>query len=384
MKTFETMRHLHYLFFIGIIVYFSNCSSGKKTLEKGNYYQSSVQAVERLRRNPNHSKSKEVLVNSYPLAVKYYTDRIYNFKHSNDPYKSGKMIDQYEMLNALYEQIMRSPGALSVIPDPNKYYDEIRQLTEMAAEERYQSATRALALNTRESAKDAYYDYIKATQYIPNYKDTGEKIEEALDIATLKIVVDQISVPTVNFKLSVDFFQDQVDEFLFHYNNNPFVKFYSTKDTWLENPDQIMVIMFDQFTVGNTNNLQKTHIAENDSVEVGTVTMEDGTEKPVIGEVKAEYTEYTREIISNGLLSMKILEAQTQRIIMHEKFPGEFVWVSKWASFNGDERALTREQIKLTKHKPVNPPPPQDLFIEFTKPIYNQITSTVSNYYNNY
>jgi hypothetical protein len=81
---------------------------------------------------------------------------------------------------------------------------------------------------------------------------------------------------------------------------------------------------------------------------------------------------------------MKILEAQTERIIMHEKFPGEFVWVSRWASFNGDERALTSDQINLTKRKPVNPPPPQDLFIEFTKPIYNQITSTVTNYYNNY
>jgi hypothetical protein len=384
MKTNKTMKQVNFLFFIVIIVVFSNCSSGKKTLEKGNYYQSSIQAVERLRKNPNHKKSREVLANSYPMAVKYYTDRVYNFKHSNDPFKSGKMIEQYVMLNALYEQVMRSPGALSVIPNPNKYYDEIRQITEMAAEERYLAANKALAQGTRESAKEAYYHYIKAEEYVPNYKDANEKIQEALDIATLKVVVDLIPVPTVNFQLSVEFFQDQVDEFLYHYNRNPFVKFYSTKDTWLENPDQIMVIMFDQFSVGNTNNLQKTHIAENDSVEVGTVTMEDGTKKAVIGSVKAEYTEHTREIISNGLLSMKVLEAGTQRIILHEKFPGEFVWISKWASFNGDERALTSKQIKLTKNKPMNPPPPQDMFIEFTKPIYDQITTTVTRYYNNY
>jgi hypothetical protein len=384
MKILRTMKQLNYLFLLVIIVVLSNCSSGKKTLEKGNYYQSSIQAVERLRRNPDHKKSREVLANSYPLAVQYYTDRIYNINHSNDQFKNGRIIEQYEMLNALYEQIMRSPGALSVIPDPNKYYDEIRQITEAAAEERYQAATTALAFGTRESAKEAYYHFIKAGSYIPDYKDVNEKVEEALDIATLKVIVDQIPVPTINFQLSVDFFQDQVDEFLFHYNQNPFVRFYSTKDTWLENPDQIMILMFDQFTVGNTNNLQKTHIAENDSVEVGTVTMEDGSKKPVIGTVKAEYTEYIREIISNGLLSMKILEGGTERIILHEKFPGEFVWVSRWASFNGDERALTDEEFRLTKLKPLNPPPPQDLFIEFTKPIYNQITSTVTRYYSNY
>jgi len=384
MKILKTMKQLNYLFMLVIIVVLSNCSSGKKTLEQGNYYQSSIQAVERLRRNPSHNKSREVLANSYPLAVQYYTDRIYNINHSNDPFKNGNIIEQYEMLNALYEQIMRSPGALSVIPNPNKYYDEIRQITETAAEERYQAATMALALGTRESAKEAYYHLIKADSYVPDYRDVNEKMEEALDIATLKVIVDQIPVPTVNFQLSVGFFQDQVDEFLFHYNQNPFVRFYSTKDTWLENPDQIMILMFDQFTVGNTNNLQKTHIAENDSVEVGTVTMEDGSKKPVIGTVKAEYTEYIREIISNGLLSMKILEAGTERIILHEKFPGEFVWVSRWASFNGDERALTDEEFRLTKLKPLNPPPPQDLFIEFTKPIYNQITSTVTRYYSNY
>ena len=378
------MKQLNYFLFIVTIVVLSNCSSGKKTLEQGNYYQSSLQAVERLRRNPDHRKSQEVLANSYPLAVQYYTDRIYNIKHSNDPFMYGRIIEQYEMLNALYEQIMRSPGALSVIPDPNKYYDEIREITELAAEERYQAATTALAMGTRESAKEAYYHFIGADSYVPGYKDVNDKIEEALNIATLKVVVDQIPVPTVNFQLSVDFFQDQVDEFLFHYNQNPFVRFYSKKDTWLENPDQIMILMFDQFTVGNTNNLQKTHLAENDSVEVGTVTLEDGSKKPVIGSVKAEYTEYINEIISNGLLSMKILEAGTERIILHEKFPGEFVWVSKWASFNGDERALTDDELKLTKYRPMNPPPPQDLFIEFTKPIYNQITSTVTRYYNNY
>lgn len=378
------MKSINYLLLVIMIVVLSNCSSGKKTLEKGNYYQSSVQAVERLRKNPSHKKSREVLAASYPLAVSYYTDRINNINHSNDPFKNGKMIAQYEMLNALYEQIMRSPGALSVVRDPYKFYDEIRILTERAAEEQYQAGISALALNDRESAKLAYQHFLRTGDYIPNYKDSNERMEEALDIATLKVVVDQIPVPTVNFQLSVDFFQDQVNEFLFHYNQNPFVRFYSKKDTWLENPDQIMVIMFDQFSVGNTNNLQKTLIAENDSVEVGTVKLEDGTEMPVIGEVKAEYTEYIREIVSNGLLSMKVLDAQTQNVILHEKFPGEFIWVSKWASFNGDERALTEEQVNLTKRKPINPPPPQDMFIEFTKPIYNQITATVSGYYNNY
>jgi len=378
------MKYLQYTIYLLLILVLSNCSSGKKTLEKGNYYQSTIQAIERLRKNPDHKKSREVLAESYPLSVKYYTDRVYNYRHSSDPFKSGKIIQQYEMLDALYEQIMRSPGALAVIPDPVKYYDEIRSLSETAAEERYAAGLRSMDLGSREDAKIAYTHFNMADVYSPDYKDVRIKMEEALDAATLKIIVDQIPVPTVNFQLSVEFFQDQVEEFLFHYNQNEFVKFYSTKDTWLENPDQIMIVMFDQFSVGNTNNLQKTKEVKNDSVVVGKVTMEDGTKKDVIGEVKATFTEYTREIISKGLLSMRIVDANTERVIMHEKFPGEFVWVSKWANFNGDERALTPGEMKLTKRKPLDPPPPQEMFIEFTKPIYSQFTGTVTNYYNNY
>ena len=68
---------------------------------------------------------------------------------------------------------------------------------------------------------------------------------------------------------------------------------------------------------------------------------------------------------------------------LYEKFPGEFVWVNKWGSFNGDERALTREQINIANQRPMQPPPPQNLFIEFCKPIYGQMRSKVESYYSN-
>lgn len=52
--------------------------------------------------------------------------------------------------------------------------------------------------------------------------------------------------------------------------------------------------------------------------------------------------------------------------------------------FNGDERELSPEQMRLTKLKEQVPPPPQDLFIEFTKPIYNQITTKIRDFYKAY
>ena len=33
---------------------------------------------------------------------------------------------------------------------------------------------------------------------------------------------------------------------------------------------------------------------------------------------------------------------------MQDKMPGEFIWISEWASFNGDDRALSQQQLNMT------------------------------------
>jgi len=71
-------------------------------------------------------------------------------------------------------------------------------------------------------------------------------------------------------------------------------------------------------------------------------------------------------------------------VLTAEKFPGEFVWYCEWGSYNGDERALTSKQLKISKLKEIAPPQPQDLFIEFTRPIYNQLTNKINSFYRNY
>lgn len=112
--------------------------------------------------------------------------------------------------------------------------------------------------------------------------------------------------------------------------------------------------------------------------------MPDGTKAPAFGTVTAKYRLYRREITPKGLLSMRVIDANSHVVLMHRKFPGEFVWFTEWASFNGDERALSKEQLALCSLRDQMPPPPQNLFIEFTKPIFSQLTGTVKEFYRRY
>ena len=440
------MRKLSIILLVAIIGTMWSCSSSKKSFESGNYYGSVMQAVNKLRKSPNNKKSREVLSQAYPMAIDFYMTQVNRMKDSQDRFKNGKIVDSYKMLNQMHDAIQKCPAALQVIPYPEDFYNQLKYHTKEAASERYRAGEEALAMGNRPYAIEAYEHFIQADLYEPGYLDVKNKIDEARYHATLKVLVEQVPVPTMQAGLSAQFFQDQIEQFLFNYQDNEFIRFYSTKDQNLKDPDQILVLQFDDFVVGQVNNQERIIEASKDSVVIakipkssvetqtqkeekitichkppgnpsntqtitvaasalkahldhgdeigpcdnGTLTASNSTVNVpkeeylnVYSTVKATFRENTREVISKGLLSMRIMDAKSNTVVLHDKFPGEFIWINQWGNFNGDERALTKEQLQIANQQPLDPPPPQTLFIEFCKPIYGQVTSRVRGYYHN-
>jgi len=165
-----------------------------------------------------------------------------------------------------------------------------------------------------------------------------------------------------------------------------FIRFFTPQEAdnlGLQNADQFLRIQFDDFSVGNTALKEKEEVVTRDSVKVGDAKI-NGKTVPVFNTVKATLTTYRKEVISSGLLSMVIIDARSKGILTHNKFEGNFVWGSTWGNFNGDERALTNEQLSWCKNKEAMPPQPQDLFLQFTKPIYDQLIPAIQGFYRNY
>ncbi len=623
------------------------CSSGKKLLERGDYYQSVLQSVERLRRNPDHRKSSETLGSAYPMALEFHENRANNMLASNSRGKWKGVLDAYTKINHMYEEINRSPGALRTVPNPKNYYSELEQARNNAAEESYNLGMQELGINTKASAKEAYYYFKEANGYVRGYKDVVDKIDQAYWLATTKVLVEPIPVPARNIEISAEFFENKINENLRQNSGNEFVRFFTPNELASSGrkADHILKLSFDDFTVGqvfskerqipmtrdsvvlgtvktkeevktgqnnvttdtppadtrinkklgkvtnlpnvanvagqqsddkgndkkgnddkgkddkgndnkgndnkgndnksnedkgedenkgnndksnenkgndnkgnddkgndnkgnedkgndnkgnndksndnkgnnnkgndsrgnvkvtichippgNPNNKQTLSINESalqahinhgdvlgscdqsskdsndkdvgdknsgdndtgdkntddkdtgdkdlgdrntddndsddkDSADKNTDDSDSGgdgngkdtgdtqdqqvveKEYKVYGTVKATVYHYTKTVRSAGVMDFRIVDANTEKVLTVEKMPGEFIWVSEWATFNGDERAITQEQLKLSKQKEIPPPPPQDLFIEFTKPIYDQILNKVRNYYRNY
>jgi len=367
-------------------LFLMSCSSGKKAFERGDYSNATLQAVNRLRNNPNSSKALKAVKDSYPMSLNYFQGKIDYALSTNSAFKYSEAVDYYEKMSRLSDEISRCPAALNIFPKVNYYTTELEQTRKLAAEEQYQAGLVNEKLNTRLSWKEAYLNYLQTDRFTPGYRDVRRRIADAKYNATFKVIVEQIPVPRA-YQLTSDFFLQQIIENLMRYRPNEFVAYYSpesAKKEGLKNPDQLLRMSFDDFVIGQVYDKESVRELSRDSVEVGTVTLPDGKKVKAYNTVKAKLAVNRRELISKGVLDVTIVDLERNNVVSQRKFPGQFVWFVEWGSFNGDERALNKEQLDITKRKPLPPPGPQDLFIEFTKPIFNQVTPFLKSFYQKY
>ncbi len=367
----------------GAIVVFCSCSSGLKAYQKGDYYRSCTEAVERLRSDPNNKKARVALSNSYPLLVKNTLREVENALGSKNLDRMEATIALYERMDLLAEAINHSPAALDLIPNPVEYHAEKRDMMEIVGQIAYLEGVKALDAGTMDSARAALDLLLRTDRYIPGYRDVAAKIAEARYKATLRVVVVK---PLTNprYQIDADFFYNKLMADITRRTFKRLVRFYTPEEAAAEkmtDPQQLLVLNFEDFTVGNTREVNNTIELRRDSVVVGT-TMVNGRSQNVYGTVKAKYTTHRIELISAGVLSVRTVDPASGRVFQQRNIPGQSVWYSEFASYNGDERALSQQQKNLAGRRAFLPiPPPQELFASFADPLYAKASSYIVSIY---
>ncbi len=368
-------------FFLFLFVLMAACSTGQRSLEKGDYDKAVYKAVNRLQKSTSNSKALNTLRKAYDLATEDHQTKIREAKLSSNILRWEQVIQEYEALNNLADAIRKCPSYLEEIPNPPKFISELAEAKLNAADVRYARGLKLMAEKNRQSAKQAYEDFERAEQLSPGYKDAKQKIDDAYWAAVLKVVVEPVEVHRGVYELSNEYFQNKIFEYLENYEARSFIKFYTPKQAKREDlvPDQVLSLSFDDFVVGQTYVKERVEEVKRDSVKVGTSRGSD-----VFGTVKAKVSVFEKTITSTGLLDFRVLDWRTKNVITQEKMPGTFVWQDQWGTYQGDERALSDNYLKITKKREGLAPAPQALFLEFTKPIYSQLTGKIRNFYSHY
>ncbi|MFW6371221.1 MAG: hypothetical protein ACOC10_08465 [Bacteroidota bacterium] len=366
-----------------VVFLLGSCSSGKKALQKGDYFSAVSKAVERLKSSPENKKALKVLHEGYPLALEWSQEEIDLALSSNVPDKWERVAGLMRQVNMLSGQIRSTPAARKVINDPVTYTTELNTVYENAAEERYAAGLAELEINTRESARIAFDHFYAADKFVTDYKDVRELMNTAKEMATVKVVLQTIPVLTQKYRLTSEFFYNQIYGYLNNqFGVNSFVNFYSpyqAESESLKNPDFIVNMEFFDFSIGNL-----THTEKEENLEKRVRLETKDTTKVEYATYKAKFKTFTDKVESGGSLRVQIYEPMTDKMLLDEIMPGSFTWMNDYAMFIGDLQALDKKQVELTKRKALPLPPEQDLFIEFTKPVYSQVTNRLNRFFRRY
>ncbi len=340
------MRHRLLYYLVISVLLLDSCSSGKSAYKHGDYFDAVLTAVQRLRQNPDHKKSKEVLGLSYQLAVDFLETDAQNQIASNANFKWRSAVQNYEKVNQLYEEIRTSPGALRVIPNPVNRYKELTEVKGKAAEESYEAGVNAMLKNTREDAKQAYFLFNEAGTLSPGYRESIEMMNQAEYNATLRVAFEELN--TTRYNLGT--LQPVVTGL-----KSQFLEFYLEQEIKNDTTpiDQNMKIIFAGYAEGKPS---VTNYSENltDSVKSGETTV-NGVKRTTYEKVSAKITYYDKTVTSRAEVRVIITDRKSGATLKSSAVTGVYKWQANWGHYTGDVRALNTKQRNICQRSETNP-----------------------------
>jgi len=373
-------------FLLASILLLFSCVSAEKALDKGNNKDAVWKALDKLEKKPKDSKSLNILEEAYPLFLSEYKQEIADLENSYEDFKWEKILDRYETMEEAYRKVREIPTARRSFPDLYSYGFEIQQTEGKVLVERYEVGMELLAQGERQKAREAFDHFTFIMNRDTRYKDVSQRLEEARDLATVFVGIAPVEVPSFRYDRSAADFEYELTRRLSEDNRNDFVQYVLPTDRNfpVEDLNHIVQMRFDNFRIDNGRDREQIFTRRRDNVATEEIVVGDSTiVRPV--SVEAEVHCFSREIVASGDLEIQILDQNTNRIEERDRFNGNYTYLAEWGYFEGDSRALDSGDTQCMERRSApTPPREEELFVEFTVPIYEQVLNFLEREYRNY
>lgn len=316
-----------------------------------------------LRKNPGNSKALKSLKQSYEASQKKHLAIIRNNAISENIFKWESDLQSYVKLNALYDSISTCKYCTTV--KPVDYESQEKVVRKLAANARNMEGDRLLASGVRADARTAFEHYTKANQISPGFGEVGERLKMSFDLASTRILIDSIVMEPNNYQISVTQLNSRVQSVVDSCQKiSRFLQFFTRNNSSNFRPDQILVLKIYSYVI------EKPKLATNSVAIVDTIS--------------GKMIHFLKTIASEGIMEIQIRDFNTKEIILTDRLSSEHKWVCEWWSCTGNPVGLTTEQLANCKSQEINPPDANQLFTEFSSPLYDQVTRRLKNFYSSY
>jgi hypothetical protein len=377
-----------YTLFLLCLPFFFSCKSASKAFEKGDYVNAVDRAIKKLQKNPGDREAKELLQSAYKFAVERHEEQIRILSNSNDERKWEQMLNEYNALQHLYNQIRPYPSASSAV-HARDYSSYIETYKGKAADVHYEKGLKWMDEQTRNGYREAYHEFRTALYFKPEDFEIQKQMQYAFDAALVRIVVLPMDAVNGSYYYSngsyqMRNFQDQMIRNLNFNSNNTFVKFYSSLDARSADfkPDEVLEMRLGRTNIGQPYDQVQSRQVSKEVVTKEIVYRKDSIVKEYT-KVHATINAVSRILVSNGDLFVSSRD-ERGRIIWSDTFIGEHSWKTEFATYTGDERALSDQDKSLINRKPKNPPSPENIVQEIMHQIESNLAHRLKTHYQRY
>jgi hypothetical protein len=375
---------LYLLFILCSSILFFSCKTAEKLYNKGHYDEAVALAAKKLQKKPGDARLIDVLQNAYRFAVDDHESRVRNYSNSFTDLKYENIYREYSQLQYLYEAIRRSPSVYDIVK-PTDYSSYIATYKEEAGNARFERGLELMDQNNKASSREAYNEFQKALALKPGDLAIKQKIEEAYANAVTNVII----LPLTRYGFQYGSYNFDYQNFnynvLRYLNNNgrsQFVKYYSQSGPGGQDVrvDNTVDMRFSDVNIGRYRDQRTIREVSKQIVAKEIVIKKDSVVKEYIT-VKAKITTTTRTIQADALLQATIRDYNDRRL-WSDTYRGDYSWTYSFATYTGDERALSEEDKKLLNQKEQWPPSNDEIIRIIMDDVQRKTECGISDYFN--
>ncbi len=264
---------------------------------------------------------------------------------------------QLEASQSITDAVLAIPQASAMIKSPVHFREQISEARVNAAEEYYTRGMELLQYENRQDARLALEAFQKAKREMPEYKDVNNQIRRAEALATLFVVVNPVDYYSFGWNYwgyQNDYLQYQMLRDL-NSRSYKLTRFLSEQEarSMRIQPERVVDMRFARLQVNNPYTERNTYQREKQIP--GPDPKKDSLGRPLHPRgtitVKATITITRRFIKGDADLECRIYDIVSGRNILYDHFPGRYSWVYETATYNGDQRALADEDLRILNNR---------------------------------
>lgn len=415
------------LILLGFLLIFQSCAyfseyaqlerRARDSFSRADYDSAVFLLARSLQINPEYEESQLLLKDAFLMANRIHGERIDEIKSSGKQFRHDRLVLEYQALIDLHAAVrslppIRDPETKALIEfDLIDYTDELSAAKQSAAEAHYLEGEKLAESESLNDQKAAAKQFKRALGYVPGYKDAETRYQATREAGIKRIAIipfEDLSGTRKRFGSVEELVADEViTSIMKDPSATEFMELISRDqlDRVIEEQKLGLSGLLDEETAVEVGAILGVHeiltgkitqivysparTVDRSYTETANVVIrkekykdKDGKEKTrkIYGDVSARVTHYTRTTSAVIKGSYRIVDVKTSKLIASESFEGKSDFSTEWATYSGDERALSYRSKRAARTKEQIAPVGAEMVSRAASDLAKSLTATLKIY----